>query len=60
LGLIPDSLQTGETFLQARVVQIGDTGLDGVMEALEPEASLDGSLVQLGEMLAPPLSGGAA
>jgi hypothetical protein len=56
LGLIPDRLQTGETFLQTRVVQIGDTGLDGVVEPLETEVSLRGALVQFGDMLAPPLS----
>ena len=44
----------GDTFL--RVAEIGDTGLDGVVEPLETEVSLRGALVELGDMLAPPLS----
>ena len=43
------------TFLQRRVVQIGDTGLDGVVEPLEAQVSLRGTLVQFGDVLAPPL-----
>jgi hypothetical protein len=55
LGLIADCLQPGDTLLQARVAQIGDPGLDGVIEPLEAEVSLDGALIQLGDVLAPPL-----
>jgi hypothetical protein len=55
LGLIPDRLQPGDTLLQARIAQIGDTGLDGVIEAPEADVCLNGALVQLGDMLAPPL-----
>ena len=35
-----------------RVVQIGDAGLDGVIEPLEPQVGLGGPLVQFGDMLA--------
>jgi hypothetical protein len=55
LGLIADRLQPGDALLQAGVAQIGDTGFDGVIEPPEPEVSLRGALVQLGDMLAPPL-----
>jgi hypothetical protein len=36
LGLIADRLQTGDALLQGRIVQIGDAGLDGVIQAFEP------------------------
>jgi len=36
LGLIANALQAGDTVLQRRVVQIGDTVFDGVIEPLEP------------------------
>jgi hypothetical protein len=55
LGLVSNRLQPVDPPLQARVVQIGDTGLDGVIEPLEAEVSFDRALVQLGDMLAPPL-----
>jgi len=55
LGLIPDRLQFSDALLQAGVAEIGDTGLDGVIEPLEPKVCFRGTLVQLGDMLAPPL-----
>ncbi len=36
LGLIADCLQAGNALLQGRVVQVGDAGLDGVIEPLQP------------------------
>src|ERR1700686_5093208 len=55
LGLIADRLQPGDSLLKAGVVEIGDTGLDGVVEPLETEVSFRSALIQLGYMLAPPL-----
>ena len=52
LGLIADRLQAGDALLQRRVVQIGDAGLDGVIEPLEPQVGLGGALVQFGDVLA--------
>src|SRR5208283_1184428 len=37
---------------QRRVVEIGDPGLDGVVEPLEPQVGLGRALVQLGDVLA--------
>ncbi len=36
LRLIADGLEAVDTVLERRVVQVGDTRLDGVVEALEP------------------------
>ncbi len=55
LGLIADRLQPDDTLFQAGVTEIGDTGLDGVIQALEAKVSFRGALVQFGDMLTPPL-----
>ena len=52
LGLIADRLQASDALLQRRVVQVGDTGLDGVIEPLETQIGLGGALVQFSNMLA--------
>ncbi|MGA7675913.1 MAG: hypothetical protein WCA78_12825 [Rhizomicrobium sp.] len=36
LGLIPYSFESGNPVLERWIVQIGDPGFDGVIEALEP------------------------
>ena len=55
LRLIPDRLQPGDTLFQPRLAQIGDTCLYCIAEALEAEVSLRGTLVQLGDVLPPPI-----
>ena len=35
-GLVAEGLQAGDALPQRRVVQVGDAGLDGVIEPLEP------------------------
>ena len=52
LRLIADRLQAGDALLQRRVVQVGDAGLDGVVEPLEAQVGFGGPLVQLGDVLA--------
>nr|WP_245427392.1 hypothetical protein [Roseiarcus fermentans] len=52
LRLVADRLQARNALLQRRVVQIGDAGLDGVIEPLEPQASFGSTLVQLVDVLA--------
>ena len=51
LGLVAYRLQTGDAFLQGRVVQIGDASLDGVIEPLQPQIRFSRPLVQFGDML---------
>jgi len=52
LGLIPNGLEAANAFLQRRVVQIGDAGLDGVIEPLEARVGLGGALVEFHDVLA--------
>ncbi|WP_374659718.1 hypothetical protein [Phenylobacterium sp.] len=52
LGLIADHLEAVDAVLERRVVQIGHTCLDGVVEPLEAQFGFGGALVQLGDMLA--------
>ncbi|WGJ15143.1 hypothetical protein QEV83_02210 [Methylocapsa sp. D3K7] len=53
LGLIADRLEDGDSLLERRIVQIGDAGLDGVIEPLQPQFCFGRPLVQFGDMLAP-------
>src|SRR5579872_6397944 len=52
LRLVADRFEACDTLLQHWVVEIGDAGLDGVIEPLEPQVGLGRALVQLGDMLA--------
>ncbi|MFE3838340.1 hypothetical protein [Pseudogemmobacter sonorensis] len=52
LGLIADGLEAVDAVFQRRVVQIGNTCLDGVIEPLEAQFRFSGALVQLRDMLA--------
>ena len=40
-GLFPNRLEAGDAFLQAGGFEIGNAGLDGVEEPVEPLVSLD-------------------
>ena len=52
LGLVADGFQAGDALLQGRVVQVGNTAFDGVVEALEPQIGLGRALVQFANVLA--------
>jgi hypothetical protein len=52
LGLIPHGFETGNSVLEGRVVQIGNPGFDGVVEALEAQLRLGSAFVQFGDVLA--------
>jgi len=56
LGLVAYRLQTGDAFLQGRVVQIGDASLDGVIEPLQPQIRFSRPRVQYGDTLSAALS----
>jgi hypothetical protein len=36
LGLVADGVQADDALLERRIVQVGDAGLDGVIEPLQP------------------------
>lgn len=55
LGLIADRLKADDAFLERRIVQIGDAGLDCVIEPLQPQICFGRQLVQFGDMFAPAL-----
>ncbi|WP_232313903.1 hypothetical protein [Sphingobium sp. TCM1] len=50
--LVPGRLQPIDAILQSRVVKIGDSALDGVVESLQAQLGLGSALVQLGDMVA--------
>ena len=52
LRLVADRLEACDALLQRRVVEIGDAGLDGVIEPLQPQVGFGGALVQFGDVLA--------
>jgi len=52
LRLVADRLEANNAVFQRRVVEIGDTDLDGVIGPLEPQVYLSRALVQLGDILA--------
>ncbi|MGB8364461.1 MAG: hypothetical protein WCE20_08030 [Rhizomicrobium sp.] len=52
MGLIANSLEAGDALFQRRVVQIGDTRLDGVIEPLKPQVGLRRALIEFGDMFA--------
>lgn len=47
-GLFPDHLEAGNALLQTGSVEIGDAGLDGVEEPVEPLVGLGDPFVKLG------------
>ena len=51
LRLVADRFEACDALFQRRVVEIGDSGLDGVIEPLEPCVGLRRALVQLGDVL---------
>jgi hypothetical protein len=52
LRLVANSLEVCDTLLQRWVVEIGDAGLDGVIEPLQAQVGLGCALIQLGDVLA--------
>jgi len=52
LSLVADRLEARDALLQRRVVEIGDAGLDGVIEPFQPQIGFGCALVQLGDVLA--------
>ena len=46
LGLIPHGFETGNSVLERRVIQIGNPGFDGVVEALQPQLRFGSTCVQ--------------
>ena len=52
MRLVADRLEANNAVFQRRVVEIGDTDLDGVIGPLEPQVYLSRALVQLGDILA--------
>jgi hypothetical protein len=51
LGLITDGLEAVDAILERRIVQVGNTRLDGVIKALEAQLRFRCAPVQLGDML---------
>ncbi|HEY3917222.1 MAG TPA: hypothetical protein VGL83_05495 [Stellaceae bacterium] len=52
MRLVADRLEARDALLQPRVVEIGDAGLDGIIEPFESQAGFGRPLVQFGDVLA--------
>jgi hypothetical protein len=52
LRLVADRLEPHDALLQRQVGQIGDAGLDRVLQPLEPEVGFGRPFVQFGDVLA--------
>ncbi|MFO1158066.1 MAG: hypothetical protein U1E60_04440 [Reyranellaceae bacterium] len=52
MGLIADRLEACDALLQRWIVEIGNAGIDGVIEPLQAQVGSSRPLVQLGDVFA--------